>query len=53
MTQLLKPYLRVFFCLGLNSGCSLSYIGYGKWHNLPLMKGSLKAAMNVSKKTVS
>lgn len=25
MTQLLKPYLRVFFCLGLNSGCSLSY----------------------------
>lgn len=24
MTQL-KPYLRVFFCLGLNSGCSLSY----------------------------
>lgn len=25
MTQLLKPYLRVFFCLGLKSGCSLSY----------------------------
>lgn len=23
MTQLFKPYLRVFFCLGLNSGCFL------------------------------